>query len=361
MSTNHDNVSLEGVHSQAIPFPKPVASKTSVQIGFIGLGNIGSLMAQNMARKGPIGEPNFPAIMVWNRTPSKAEKLVAMVGKEKARIAQDLEQVAQECDVVVINLANDDVVRTVYLRIQACLKQSPPTRNKIFVETSTIYPSLAAELDVMVSQCPLTRLITCPVIGSPIVAEKSELILVMSGEYRSKQEVSHLLVPAVGRKVIDLGGDVQKSLTFKLIGNSMILGNIEVIAEALTFAEKSGIGGHHVEHLIREYLPAPSMLSYTQKMRHANFDGKNGFSIDGGIKDATHIRRLTAHYNSPMPGIDVAHQNLLTARALHERHVKEGKTRWPTLDWSGIIAGTRVAAGLNGFDKTKDFGTLDEQ
>jgi len=31
----------------------------------------------------------------------------------------------------------------------------------------------------------------------------------------------------------------------------MILGNLEVLAEALTFAEKSGIGGHHVEHLIK--------------------------------------------------------------------------------------------------------------
>jgi len=54
-----------------------------------------------------------------------------------------------------------------------------------------------------------------------------------------------------------------------------------------------------------------------------------------------------------MPGIDVAHQNLLTARALYERNAKEGKAHWPTLDWSGIIAGTRVSAGLNGFDKTK--------
>jgi len=32
----------------------------------------------------------------------------------------------------------------------------------------------------------------------------------MSGDYRSKQEVAHLLVPGVGRKVIDLGGNVEK-------------------------------------------------------------------------------------------------------------------------------------------------------
>lgn len=32
----------------------------------------------------------------------------------------------------------------------------------------------------------------------------------MSGDYHSKKEVAYLLVPAVGRKVIDLGGNLEK-------------------------------------------------------------------------------------------------------------------------------------------------------
>ena len=32
----------------------------------------------------------------------------------------------------------------------------------------------------------------------------------MAGDYRSKKEVAYLLVPAIGFKVIDLGGDVEK-------------------------------------------------------------------------------------------------------------------------------------------------------
>jgi 3-hydroxyisobutyrate dehydrogenase-like beta-hydroxyacid dehydrogenase len=38
--------------------------------------------------------------------------------------------------------------------------------------------------------------------------------------------------------------------TFKLIGNSMVLGSLEVIAEAYTIAEKSGIG----KDLVYEYI-----------------------------------------------------------------------------------------------------------
>lgn len=54
-----------------------------------------------------------------------------------------------------------------------------------------------------------------------------------------------------------------------------------------------------------------------------------------------------------MPVVDTAHQHLLTARAIHTSHKQEGKAVFDTLDWSGIIAGTRVAAGLDGFDSQK--------
>ena len=89
----------------------------------------------------------------------------------------------------------------------------------------------------------------------------------MSGDYRSKKEAAYLLVPAVGRRVFDLGGNLEKGRnaiiyglpalirypapTFKLIGNSMILGFIEVMAEAMTMSEKSGLGADQVLHLIR--------------------------------------------------------------------------------------------------------------
>jgi len=88
-------------------------------------------------------------------------------------------------------------------------------------------------------------------------------------------------------------------------------------------------------------------------MLHNKFDGNVGFAIDGGIKDAAHIRRLTSEHNSPMPAIDTAHHHLLTARALHDAQARTGTTSFPVLDWSALIAGTRVAAGLDAFDSGK--------
>lgn len=91
-------------------------------------------------------------------------------------------------------------------------------------------------------------------------------------------------------------------------------------------------------------------VSYGDKLLHNQFDGTCGFSIDGGIKDSTHIRRLSTEHNAPMPAIDAAHHHLLTARALHAAQARTGTTSFPVLDWSALIAGTRVAAGLGAFD-----------
>jgi hypothetical protein len=88
-------------------------------------------------------------------------------------------------------------------------------------------------------------------------------------------------------------------------------------------------------------------------MLHNKFDGTVGFSIDGGIKDSTHIRRLATEHDSPMPAIDSTHHHLLTARALHEAQARTGTTSFPVLDWSALIAGTRVAAGLDAFGGAK--------
>ena len=39
----------------------------------------------------------------------------------------------------------------------------------------------------------------------------------MSGDYRSKKEVAYLLVPAIGRKVVDLGGNLEKGKSGHLV------------------------------------------------------------------------------------------------------------------------------------------------
>ncbi|KAJ7726389.1 NAD-P-binding protein [Mycena metata] len=339
----------------AVPYSRPTTPGTGsfpVQIGFVGLGAMGGLMAKNLANHRAAHVHASPPILVWNRTQGKADSLFKELGQHKIRVAQSLEQVATECDIIFTALANDDTVKSVFEQFAQTLKHAPPGRQKIFVETSTIYPTLAGELDTLISSIPHCHLIASPVFGTPHVAAAAQLVIVMSGDYRSKKEVAYMLVPAVGKKVIDLGGNIEKASTFKLIGNSMILGTLEILAESYTLAEKSGIAASEVHSLVKDIFPAPGIIRYSERMSNDQFDGTTGFSIDGGIKDASHIRRLTAVHNSPMPSIDIAHQHLITARAIHNSKVQAGKQTVDVLDWSGIVAGTRVAAGLDAFEST---------
>ena len=71
-------------------------------------------------------------------------------------------------------------------------------------------------MDTLISSIPHARLIMAPVFGAPPVAEAAQLIVVMAGDYRSKKEVAHLMIPAIGRKVIDLGGNLEKGGMFSL-------------------------------------------------------------------------------------------------------------------------------------------------
>lgn len=62
----------------------------------------------------------------------------------------------------------------------------------------------------------------------------------------------------------------------------------------------TSIGRHFTQRLTYSTF---SLNSYGHKMVHDEFDGTKGFAIDGGIKDSTHIRKLAAEKNSPMPAL----------------------------------------------------------
>lgn len=128
--------------------------------------------------------------------------------------------------------------------------------------------TFSGDIDKLISSFVQCRFVAAPVFGPPMAADAGKLVIAMSGDYRSKKTVAHLMVPGVGRKVLDLGGNIEKggtsqhlavtslstrpsAPTIKLIGNSMIMGANELLAETLTLGEKSGIGAHTVYDLVK--------------------------------------------------------------------------------------------------------------
>ncbi|GBE77262.1 hypothetical protein SCP_0101350 [Sparassis crispa] len=346
--------------SVPIPFSRPATPGPQLlNIGWCGLGSMGFHMARNLAKyRGSL--PSTSPLLVYNRSASKSQELQKLLGASKVEIAESPEQLVLECDIVITILATDAVVKTIYEQFAAALQKSPPTKNKIVVDMSTIYPAVAGELDSLISSIPLTHFVTCPVFGAPAAADRAQLVCILAGDYRSKKEVAHLLVPAVGKKAMDLGGNIEKAPTFKLIGNSMILGTLEILAEAFTLADKAGIGSGTAYEFVKDMFPAPSWINYGNRMMNDDFDGSTGFAVDGGLKDAVHITRLATELNSPMPAVDAARRHLLTARAQQSAQALRGESTFELLDWSSLIAGPRVGAGLEPFDSGKNTKVVKE-
>jgi len=191
----------------------------------------------------------------------------------------------------------------------------------------------------------------CPIFGPVPMAKNGTLVVVVSGEEAARQQAAKFMVPSMGRKVIDMGTDVKRAAGLKLLGNSLIVGIIEIISEAYTLADKSGVGAEAVYEFIENFLPAPSFVGYGNKILNNKFDSTIGFAIEGGMKDCSHIRSLAAQHRSPMPVTDIAFQHLLTTRTIGNEK----------LDWCSLVAAQRVSAGIEPFGKNGKLLTLAEQ
>ena len=103
-----------------------------MNIGFIGLGRMGSGMAASLLRAGH-------AVTVFNRTAAKAEPLIAQGAKRAASVAD-----ACRNDVVFTMLANDAAVEDIVYRDRGVLASLG--KGKVHVSSSTISVALVAEL-----------------------------------------------------------------------------------------------------------------------------------------------------------------------------------------------------------------------
>ena len=124
-----------------LPYSRPQTPglPAQVQLGWIGLGAMGYLIARNLANyRAAHLDQQQPPLLVWNRSKEKSERLLHELGERKVAIAQSVVDIATASDIVIISLSGDEVVKSVYREIAAALQAQPPTKRKIFVETSTV-------------------------------------------------------------------------------------------------------------------------------------------------------------------------------------------------------------------------------
>jgi 3-hydroxyisobutyrate dehydrogenase len=192
-------------------------------IAFIGLGTMGSAMAQNLLKAG------F-AVIVYNRTRDRALPLK----DSGAEIADTPAAAAKRADVVFTMVTDDRASRSVWLGDEGILAGAQP--QAILIESSTVSPSWIRELSDLAQGL---RLLDAPVAGSKPQAIAKELMFLVGGDRETVAEAQPVFL-AMGKSATHFGAIGSGSL-MKLISNLMIGVQVATLAEALNFAQSSGL------------------------------------------------------------------------------------------------------------------------
>ncbi|KAF9961557.1 hypothetical protein BGZ72_003163 [Mortierella alpina] len=309
--------------------------KQQDRIGWIGLGDMGRNMVGNLQR---YLTSRSLSMTVWNRTPAKSAK---MHQKHGVHVAKSIEDLVAQSNIIFTSLANDAAVEEIYEILIDLAGQVD--HSIIFIETSTIYPTLATQLKERLAPLPQHTYLQCPVFGHPSAAKAAKLIWVTSGDEKAIKKMC-LYFTTMSKSIIHLKtNEVAKAASFKLVGNFFVMGTLELLAEGLSLAEKADVDQESVLKFIEAFFPTPTWTEYSSKMipgagatktkSAAKNKQEGGFSVDLGLKDVGHMRRLAQETGASLPTADLAYDHLTAVK-------EQGKG---DQDWSCMIGALRVS------------------
>ncbi|GLV13848.1 3-hydroxy acid dehydrogenase [Alicyclobacillus hesperidum] len=194
-----------------------------MKLGWLGLGNMGVPMVQNLARLGH-------SITAYNRT----VKPFAQDMPENVTVALDVHNAVAVQDVVFVMVSDFAAVESVLFDSGAVESMEQGT---LVVNMSTIGVEESRRLADRINSFGL-RYLEAPVLGSVKPAQDAALVVVAGGQVDDFAQAEPLLA-AMARKSFYLGG-VGQGAAMKLLVNSFLGVVMETMAETVIYGELSG-------------------------------------------------------------------------------------------------------------------------
>ena len=283
-----------------------------MDVGFIGLGAMGSAMARNLAAGGH-------KVRAWNRSGDPGIDGIDMMPDPVD---------AFESGVVFTMLSDDAAIREVLLEPGVLTKARA---GAVHVVTSTISVAFAGELTVAHAAAEVGY-VSAPVLGRPDVAAKGELNILAAGRREAVEAVRPLL-EVLGKKIWDMGEEPPRANAAKIAANMMITMAIEAMAEAVVLTEANGLSrGAFFELILATLFSGRAYESYSDKIAEENYEP--GFKARLGLKD---LRLATA-------AADAAGRNLPMLDAVRTRLGEAVEAGLGERDWS-IMADHTINKG----------------
>jgi len=260
-----------------------------MKIGFIGLGIMGSRMAENLRKKGH-------ELVVYNRTKVKAQALLA----NGAAWADSPAEVAKHVNIVITMLSKPDAVAEVaLLGKRSFLDKLLPS--SLWIDCSTVNPSFSKLMAIEASTRKV-RFLDAPVGGSKGPAEQGQLLFFVGGD-TSDVEAAKPLLECMGKAVFPMGGHGMGS-AMKMVNNIMLGQAMVAFCEALAFGESLGITKQAVfDSLASSPVMAPLLNFKRPKFENADFTAE--FPLQWMHKDL-HLAAETAYETgAALPAMNV--------------------------------------------------------
>jgi 3-hydroxyisobutyrate dehydrogenase len=209
----------------------------TMNIAVLGMGRMGQAIAERALRGGH-------RVSVWNRSPRKADGVVAAGGEEAPTVAVAVDG----ADVVITMLSNDQAVRAVaFGELRAAI--GPGT---VYVDSSTVSPELSGEL-----AAAFPSFVALPVLGGPAAVREGHAVFLAGGDSAVVDSLNPLLT-ALGP--VRRYGTAQLALTAKLTNNLLLLAEVAALAEAVAVGRSGGLSDDELRGLLEDNPLLPSGL-----------------------------------------------------------------------------------------------------
>jgi 3-hydroxyisobutyrate dehydrogenase len=287
------------------------------RIGFIGLGNMGLPMAQNLIKAGHQVEG-------VDVSTAATDKLRAAGGA----VAETAKVAAARADVVITMLPAGAQVREVYLGPGGIIENA--NAGTLLIDSSTIDVE-SARVVAAAAEAKGLMMLDAPVSGGVGGATAGTLTFMVGGSERAFERALSIL-QQMGKTIVHAGGAGNGQAA--KICNNMILGvSMIAVSEAFVLAEKLGLDSQKLFDIsskssgqcwsMTNYCPVPGPVPASP----ANRDYQAGFTAAMMLKDLKLAQEAAraAGANTPM-GAEAA--------ALYARYAEGGQA---AKDFSGII------------------------
>lgn len=269
-----------------------------MQLGFIGVGNIGTPMCHHLLQGGH-------TVLVYDINASHLARMVNL----GAQAASSPKAVAQACDIVFSSLPGPREVEHVALGADGIIEAARP--GLIYVDLSTNFPAAAQRVCETLAARGVVML-DAPVSGGVAGAERGTLAVMVGGQ-RQAFETCKPLLEHFGANIYHVG-TIGSGCVAKLVNNMLAFVNSVAAFEGMLLGTKAGVDPQMLHDIIQNSSGASwAMRQFPDKIFAGDFSA--GFTIDLAHKDLRLALELADELSVPLSMASLCINVMRQARA----------------------------------------------